>query len=98
MLTLSIVDDVSALVLDIGAHTVRAGYAGDDAPKAVFPTSYAYRDDQVSNADPSALSTGTRKYWIGERGAPIWKANQEVANPFQNGICESRGLDRGSIL
>ena len=89
------VDDVSALVLDIGAHTVRAGYAGDDAPKAVFPTTYAYRDNQVPSADPSAPPTITRKYWMGERGPPIWKANQEVANPFHNGVCESCKLNHG---
>ena len=76
---------------------MRAGYAGDDAPKAVFPTTYAYRDDQVPNADPSAPPTVNRKYWIGERGAPIWKANQEVANPFHNGTCESCELNCGSI-
>lgn len=31
-------DEVSAIVLDFGSHTCKAGYAGEDAPKAVFPS------------------------------------------------------------
>jgi len=31
-------DEVNALVLDIGTCLVKAGYAGDDVPKAVFPS------------------------------------------------------------
>lgn len=31
--TLSFVDEVGAIVFDIGAHSVRAGYAGEDCPK-----------------------------------------------------------------
>ncbi|KAI5476330.1 actin-related protein Arp4p [Pseudohyphozyma bogoriensis] len=34
-------DEVSALVLDIGSNTTRAGYAGEDCPKTVFPTTFA---------------------------------------------------------
>ncbi|KAJ7531091.1 hypothetical protein O6H91_14G031900 [Diphasiastrum complanatum] len=30
-------DEVSAVVVDLGSHSCKAGYAGDDAPKAVFP-------------------------------------------------------------
>ncbi|KZT72624.1 Actin/actin-like protein [Daedalea quercina L-15889] len=37
-------DEVSALVLDIGTSSLRAGYAGDDTPKAIIPTSYGYID------------------------------------------------------
>lgn len=31
--TLLFVDEVGAIVFDIGAHSVRAGYAGEDCPK-----------------------------------------------------------------
>ncbi|KAF6151927.1 hypothetical protein GIB67_010501 [Kingdonia uniflora] len=33
-----VVDEVSAIVVDLGSHTCKAGYAGEDAPKAVFPS------------------------------------------------------------
>ncbi|RHN38706.1 putative Actin family [Medicago truncatula] len=29
---------VSAIVIDLGSHTCKAVYAGEDAPKAVFPS------------------------------------------------------------
>ena len=31
-------DEVSAIVVDLGSHSCKAGYAGEDAPKAVFPS------------------------------------------------------------
>lgn len=31
-------DEVNGIVIDIGASTVKAGYAGEDTPKAVFPS------------------------------------------------------------
>ncbi|XP_058781753.1 actin-related protein 4A [Vicia villosa] len=31
-------DEVSAIVIDLGSHTCKAGYAGEDAPKVVFPS------------------------------------------------------------
>ena len=35
-------DEVSAIVIDLGSHTCKAGYAGEDAPKAVFPSVSAF--------------------------------------------------------
>jgi hypothetical protein len=31
-------DEVSAIVLDLGSHSCKAGYAGEDQPKCVFPS------------------------------------------------------------
>eukprot|EP00252_Welwitschia_mirabilis_P025606 TRINITY_DN807_c0_g1_i3.p1 TRINITY_DN807_c0_g1~~TRINITY_DN807_c0_g1_i3.p1 ORF type:complete len:443 (+),score=101.08 TRINITY_DN807_c0_g1_i3:281-1609(+) len=42
-------DEVAAIVLDLGSHTCKAGYAGEDAPKAYFPSVVGFID-QV-NAD-----------------------------------------------
>lgn len=33
MKALLFVDEVGAIVFDIGAHSIRAGYAGEDCPK-----------------------------------------------------------------
>ena len=35
-------DEVNAVVVDVGSSTVKAGYAGEDAPKAVFPSVSSY--------------------------------------------------------
>ena len=43
-------DDVAALVMDNGSGMCKAGFAGDDSPRAVFPSivgrpaAYAYMD------------------------------------------------------
>jgi actin-related protein 4 len=37
-------DEISALVLDPGYSDTRAGFAGEDAPRSVFPSSYGYLD------------------------------------------------------
>ncbi|XP_062158095.1 actin-related protein 4 isoform X2 [Alnus glutinosa] len=44
-------DEVSAIVIDLGSHTCKAGYAGEDAPKAVFP-SVVGAIDQMEVDDP----------------------------------------------
>jgi actin beta/gamma 1 len=35
-------DDVVALVIDNGSGMCKAGFAGDDSPRAVFPPMYLY--------------------------------------------------------
>lgn len=38
LLSLTPADEVNALVLDVGSLYVKGGYAGDDIPKAIFPS------------------------------------------------------------
>ncbi|KAF3448878.1 hypothetical protein FNV43_RR09594 [Rhamnella rubrinervis] len=53
-------DEVSAIVIDLGSHTCKAGYAGEDAPKAVFPSVVGSIDqmevDEPANADKNSGS------------------------------------------
>ena len=42
-----IADEVNALVIDLGSHTVKAGYAGEDTPKALFPSVSLYSPQRV---------------------------------------------------
>ncbi|XP_010940353.1 actin-related protein 4 [Elaeis guineensis] len=44
-------DEVSAIVIDLGSHTCKAGYAGEDAPKAVFPSVVGSIDHIEANND-----------------------------------------------
>lgn len=41
-------DDVAALVIDNGSGMCKAGFAGDDAPRAVFPSIVGRPRYQVS--------------------------------------------------
>lgn len=54
-------DEVSALVLDIGTSSIRAGYAGDDTPKAIIPTSYGYTEETSDNQDVNMEADGDKE-------------------------------------
>jgi actin-like protein 6B len=88
-------DEVSALVLDIGTSTLRAGYAGDDSPKAIIPTSYGFvptaRDGDVAmtEADTEAESAPQKdesKLYIGQHGPSVWRENMQIGNSMSEGL------------
>jgi actin-like protein 6A len=89
-----ILDEVSALVIDIGSSSVRAGYAGDDTPKAVIPTTYGYHrappdaDSAMPDAaDPTQAGTGrSSKMYMGQFGPTVWREGMEVSNPLVDGL------------
>ena len=47
LITFHVADEVSALVIDIGTQTTRAGYAGEEIPRCVVPTAYGYVETDV---------------------------------------------------
>ncbi|KAI0080754.1 Actin/actin-like protein [Panus rudis PR-1116 ss-1] len=90
-------DEVSALVLDIGSSTTRAGYAGDDTPKAVIPTCFGLQKDTPKDVDvnmggeeneskPSSSATSARRMFVGNNGPTIWREGMEVAYPYSEGL------------
>ncbi|KAF8665646.1 hypothetical protein AX16_000101 [Volvariella volvacea WC 439] len=88
-------DEVSALVIDIGSSSLRAGYAGDDTPKAIIPTSYGYTkvqgDTDVAMADANSGSSATpsnAKVYIGQNGPSIWREGMEIGNPIVEGLIQ----------
>ena len=95
------IDEVQALVVDIGTSSLRAGYAGDDTPKAIIPTSYGYipsaPDTDVpmeEGAEGGASTNGNtvgKKYsqiFIGQSGPSMWRPGMEIGNPMQDGLSE----------
>lgn len=62
-------DDINALILDPGAYAVRAGFAGEDTPKSVVPTSYAYLP-----------SSSTKLY--GENAIHLPRPDVEIRSPY----------------
>ncbi|KAF5369832.1 hypothetical protein D9758_001252 [Tetrapyrgos nigripes] len=89
-------DEVSALVLDIGTSSVRAGYAGDDTPKAIIPTSYGYiapspdADVQMGEAldNQGAEQRQKAQLYLGHSGPSLWRANMEITNPMAEGLIQ----------
>lgn len=62
-------DDVAALVVDNGSGMCKAGFAGDDAPRAVFPSIVGRPRHQVSSITYRINILGGRGREEGER----WK-------------------------
>ena len=88
-------DEVSALVVDIGSSSVRVGYAGDDTPKVIVPTSYGYKL-QPSDGDVDMVDTGEEstqkpkrnnaKLFLGQHGPSIWRDRMDIGNPLSEGL------------
>jgi len=86
-------DEVSALVVDIGTSSIRAGYAGDDAPKAIIPTSYGFKS-KTSDGDVAMAEAGEdgeakkkdAKLFLGQHGPSIWRDQMEIGNPLREGL------------
>ncbi|KAF2641417.1 Actin/actin-like protein [Massarina eburnea CBS 473.64] len=71
-------DEVSAIVLDPGYWTTRAGFAGEDVPKSVCPSFYGQLDN-----DSGA------QYLFGENAIHTPTGNLEIKNPWgADGIVE----------
>ncbi|KAF1868395.1 hypothetical protein Lal_00008202 [Lupinus albus] len=87
-------DEVSAMVLDLGSHTCKAGYAGEDAPKAVFPSVAGAIDqmdiDESDNSEKNSVSVdkakGKRKLYVGSQSLGYRRDHMEVLSPFKDGI------------
>ena len=73
-------DEVGALVFDIGSHSVRAGYAGEDCPKADFPTWMGIQD---SDAMKTEENENEKIYSLGSGPLLIAKESMEVKNPIK---------------
>ncbi|CDP10197.1 unnamed protein product [Coffea canephora] len=89
-------DEVSAIVVDLGSHTCKAGYAGEDAPKAVFPSVVGSIDqmevDEPDNPDknsgsvPDSKSKAKRKLYVGSQALGFRRDHMEVLSPIKDGI------------
>ena len=92
-LCLPALDEVSALVVDIGTSSIRAGYAGDDTPKAIIPTSYGFKlkasDGDVAMAEAGEDGEAKKKdakLFLGQHGPSIWRDQMEIGNPLREGL------------
>ncbi|KAJ7904317.1 actin-related protein Arp4p [Mycena olivaceomarginata] len=69
-----ILDEVSALVIDIGSSSVRAGYAGDDTPKAMRRIPHRPAPDDLLRCTWASF------------GPTVWREGMEVSNPLVDGL------------
>ncbi|NWW79647.1 ACL6B protein, partial [Climacteris rufus] len=90
-------DEVGALVFDIGSFSVRAGYAGEDCPKADFPTTVGLLSpDEVSlELDGDKDKKGGKVYYIDTNALHVAREGVEVLSPLKNGMSEGGTLGTG---
>ena len=63
-------EETTALVCDNGSGLCKAGFAGDDAPRAVFPSIVGRPRHQVRLCGPKALSSWEEALHCGIHGEP----------------------------
>lgn len=68
------IDEINALVLDPGSYSIRAGFAGEDAPKSVVPSYYGVIQGSDADSQP--------QYLFGENAIHNPTAGMEIKNPF----------------
>lgn len=66
-----ILDEVGALVFDIGHNSVRAGYAGEDSPKVDIPTTVGVWLDSEDE-----VSVPVTHYNIGLCAIHVWRPGE----------------------
>jgi len=78
-------DEVSALVLDIGTSTTRAGYAGEDTPRTVFSTTYGYIPKEGAQDPITGVSLTDAQLFLGDK-IHTWRAGMQATNPMRESI------------
>ncbi|KXS20872.1 actin-like protein 6A-like protein [Gonapodya prolifera JEL478] len=96
-------DDVSAIVLDPGSSWTRAGWAGEDMPRSVFPSYVGMNSDHSTSVSSSAAMEEddlvvdgmfsrrrpkNPRYSVGENVVGTWRPNFELTNPFRDGLVQ----------
>mgnify|MGYP001081615977 CR=1 FL=1 len=72
-------DQVTAIVLDCGSSNTRAGFAGDDAPRAIFPSVVG-----VPKQKAAMVGVGLKSFYVGDE-AEAYRGIQTLSRPVQHG-------------
>ena len=97
-------DEVGAIVLDVGGYSTRVGYAGEDSPKADFPTIIGIapsksEDDvmETSNIEDSSKIikidySDKLDYVVGTNYITAVREGLELQSPIHDGLVENWDL------
>uniref|UniRef100_A0A1E1XFB4 Putative actin-like protein 6a n=1 Tax=Amblyomma aureolatum TaxID=187763 RepID=A0A1E1XFB4_9ACAR len=92
-------DEVGALVFDFGHYSVRAGYAGEDSPKAEIPSSVGVIEELLADGpDTETKDLGAsapapqKKYFIDTTSIHVARANMDMTTFLKDGMVEDWDL------
>lgn len=83
-------DEVGALVFDAGSHSFRAGYAGEDTPKAEIPSSIGMIEEaEVAMETDDVKRDSNKKYFIDTNSLRVPRKGMEVQTFLKDGMIEN---------
>ncbi|CAN8010886.1 unnamed protein product, partial [Ixodes pacificus] len=92
-------DEVGALVFDLGHYSVRAGYAGEDSPKAEIPSAVGVIEELIGDGpevDSKELGAATpqsqKKYFLDTTSIHVARANMDMSTFLKDGMVEDWDL------
>lgn len=74
-------EEVTAIVIDNGSGSIKAGFAGDDVPRSVFPTT-------VGRLRTPSIMHDQKEVYVGEE-AMQKKHLLKLESPIENGIIKN---------
>lgn len=91
-------DEVGALVFDIGHYSIRAGYAGEDSPKAEIPSHAGVLEEPQALPEPMEINGGSqpkdpapspeKKYFIDTTSIHVPRKSVEMATFLKDGMID----------
>uniref|UniRef100_T1JBA2 Uncharacterized protein n=1 Tax=Strigamia maritima TaxID=126957 RepID=T1JBA2_STRMM len=91
-------DEVGALVFDIGHYSIRAGYAGEDSPKAEIPSHAGVVEEMVEPMETNIkegsipAATSDKKYFIDTTSIHVARKGMEMSTFLKDGMIEDWDL------
>ena len=63
----------TVVVIDNGSNTIKAGFAGDDAPRKIFPSYVGY-----TKRSPINLAMDEKSYYVGDEANHLLIQSQKI--------------------
>lgn len=70
--------------MDIGSHSIKVGYAGEDSPRSEISNIIAVHDKEVGDGGSSTIKE--RRYYIDPTEVMVPRGGQEAKTFFNQGV------------
>ena len=94
------IDEVGAIVFDVGSFSTKVGYAGEDAPKSEISSIVAIHDaasklaTEMDRVDSGSTPTGSkeRRFYIDTTQVNVARSGQEIKTFLRDGMIDDWDL------